>query len=83
MRQRKPKEIIVGHAYRMWSPFCAGPSDLIGIVTEIRQATKTMRIVRVAWHRDGANWSTAPAWHEDSYGSFLRGVHSEVRNIIN
>lgn len=78
MKPRKPKELVVGRAYRMWAPFCAGPSDLIAIVTEIIQTTKTTRNVRIEWHRDGPDWSADPGWKIDGYGNFLARVHSEA-----
>ena len=70
--KRKPKELVVGRAYRMWSAFCAQPSDQIAVVTKIEQATKTTRLVHVAWLLDGPGWST------DSYSHFLARVHSEA-----
>lgn len=75
VRARKPKELIVGRAYRMWGPFCAWPSDQIAVVTEIKQVTKRMRTVRVEWLREG------PGWGVTGYGDFLRRVFCEVAAI--
>jgi hypothetical protein len=69
---KKPKELVVGRAYRMWAPFRAQPSDQIAVVMEIVQATKTSRCVRVEWLLPG------PGWNLDNYSSFLSRVHSEV-----
>lgn len=80
--QRKPKELHVGRAYRMWAPFCAGPSDLIAIVVKIKYVTKTTRAVYVEWTRDGSDWSADPGWRVDGYDNFLRRVHSEAPNMV-
>jgi hypothetical protein len=75
-RQRKPKALEVGKAYRMWSPFCAQPSEQIAIVTKIEQVTKTTRCVHVEWLLPG------PGWKVDSYSHFLSRVYSEEQRAI-
>lgn len=76
MMRRKPKELVVGRAYRMWSPFCAQASDQIAVVTAIEQATKTTRNVRVEWLNEG------PGWKLDTYSHFLSRVHSEAPQAV-
>lgn len=49
MRPRKPAELIVGRRYRIWLPFCAGPSEQIAAIVKIEQATKTTRLVYLEW----------------------------------
>lgn len=75
-RAHKPKELVVGRAYRMWSPFCAQPSDQIAVVTKIERATKTTRNVHVEWLNPG------PGWSMDGYSHFLSRVHSEEPRAV-
>lgn len=76
MRPRKPKELVVGRAYRMWSPFCAQPSEQVAVVTEILQVTKTTRNVRVEWLNPG------PGWNMTGYTDFLSRVYSEAPQAV-
>lgn len=72
MKPRRPTEIAVGRAYRMWSPFRSGPSEQIAVVTKIGQPTRNTRTVTVEWLLDG------PGWNTTSYSDFLSRVFCET-----
>ncbi|AQH05776.1 hypothetical protein A9R05_42935 (plasmid) [Burkholderia sp. KK1] len=71
-RPQKPKEILAGHAYRVWRPFRSGPSDQIAVVKRITHPTRTTRNVELEWLLPGADTNVT------TYSHFMEMVYCEV-----
>ena len=71
MKAKKPAELVVGRAYRMWRPFRSGPSDQVAVVTDVRQVTSRTRTVSVEWLFAG------PGSNTTNYSDFMDRVFSE------
>lgn len=80
MKPRKPKTIEVGKCYRLRRFACFGvtePSNMVVYVCAIEGAKQRWVHIRPI------DEDNAPGWTVDSYSAFLRGVHSEVPNVVN
>lgn len=77
MRRHKPAALQVGCAYRLWKPFCAGPSGDVVLVVAIGERVGKSHHRSVEIEFISYDWLDEH-WRFYSYADLFKRVHSEA-----